>query len=218
MYLVIYIGCSVLHSDLDPEIRGKSLHFTSNFVSEFVRDSHKHKKMMKERFIGNLDSQEVRDKHVLVRVDFNVPITTEDNTNTRIPADISRLKASLPTIQFLCQSGAKVILCSHLGRQRGVDMNLSLKILLRPLQDLVGQFSANVGFVHNCVGDEVEEAKMHLGSGDILLLENLRFHAEEVANDDEFSKQLASSIDLFVNDAFGSSHRGNFRVIFDCEF
>jgi len=144
-------------------------------------------------------------KRVLVRVDFNVPIVEgkiSDNT---------RLVASLPTIRYLTDKGAKVILCSHLGRPDGqVNPKYSLKPVAAALADLLGR---PVAFANECIGPEAEAAVAKLQPGEILLLENLRFHAEEEKNDPEFSKKLASLADIYVNDAFGTAHRAHASTV-----
>jgi phosphoglycerate kinase len=140
-------------------------------------------------------------KRVLVRVDFNVPI--EDGQIR----DKTRILASLPTIRYLLNKGAKVILCSHLGRPKGApDAKYSLKPVAIALADLLGQ---PVAFAEDCVGPKAEAAADQLRPGQVLLLENLRFHAEEEKNDPEFSRALAGLADLYVNDAFGSAHRAH---------
>jgi phosphoglycerate kinase len=140
-------------------------------------------------------------KRVLVRVDFNVPI--EDGQIR----DKTRIMASLPTIRYLLNKGAKLILCSHLGRPKGApDAKYSLKPIAAALADLLGQ---PVAFAEDCVGSPAEAAADLLQPGQVLLLENLRFHPEEEKNDPDFSRALAGLADLFVNDAFGSAHRAH---------
>jgi phosphoglycerate kinase len=140
-------------------------------------------------------------KRVLVRVDFNVPI--EDGQIR----DKTRIVASLPTIRYLLNKGAKVILCSHLGRPKGApDAKYSLKPVAAALADLLGQ---PVAFAEDCIGPQARAAADQLQPGQVLLLENLRFHAEEEKNDPEFSRALAGLADLYVNDAFGSAHRAH---------
>lgn len=163
-------------------------------------------------FLGDLKKEDLNGKTVLLRVDFNVPLNKDDTSNVVSPADTSRVKASLPSIEFLHKNGAKIVLCSHLDRPRGPDPDLSLRLLVEPLLEMVTEFSASVKFVEDCVGVEVDEAKTNLQSGEILLLENLRFHSEEVSNDSAFSEQLASHIDIYVNDAFGAAHRGKVYI------
>jgi len=155
------------------------------------------------RSIENLN---VKGKTVFVRVDFNVPL----NEKGEIRND-ARIRASLPTIEFLLERGARVVLASHLGRPKGKpDSKMSLRPVARRLGDLLGR---EVLFAPDCVGEDVQRLKAGLNDGQILLLENVRFHAQETANDEEFSRQLAERIDIFVNDAFGSSHRAHASVV-----
>jgi len=140
-------------------------------------------------------------KRVLVRVDFNVPIV-----DGKI-SDKTRLIASLPTVRYLCDQGAKVILCSHLGRPDGkVNPKYSLQPVAEAFSQLLGK---PVAFAADCAGPEAEAAVGKLQAGQILLLENLRFHAEEEKNDPAFARALASLADLYVNDAFGTAHRAH---------
>jgi phosphoglycerate kinase len=140
-------------------------------------------------------------KRVIVRVDFNVPL--KDGV---VESD-KRLRASLPTINYLREKGAKVILMSHLGRPDGKRTpDASLEPVAKALSALI---SAPVAFASDCVGEPATSAVAKLKDGDVLLLENLRFHAEEEANDPGFSKQLADLADVYVNDAFGSAHRAH---------
>ncbi|MCF7669040.1 MAG: phosphoglycerate kinase [Verrucomicrobia bacterium] len=152
--------------------------------------------------LKNLDTQ---DKRVFVRVDFNVPM--EEKDGVMVINDITRIKATLPTIEFLVDQGAKIILASHLGRPKGKrEPSMSLKPVAEKLSELIGK---PVAFVEDCIGEEVEQAVAGLKSGDILLLENVRFHPEEEANDPAFSEKLAALADVYVNDAFGSAHRAH---------
>jgi phosphoglycerate kinase len=150
---------------------------------------------------------ELAHKRVLIRVDFNVPL--KDGVIT----DDTRIRETLPTIEYALRHKAKVILCSHLGRPKGKPVDsMSLRPLvarLRLLLDHVLDSSENVAFSPDCVGDIALEMSRQLESGQTLLLENLRFHAAEEANDPAFAKQLASLCDVFVNDAFGSAHRAH---------
>ena len=154
-------------------------------------------------FVEDLD---VKGKTVFVRVDFNVPL----NDQGEIRND-TRIKASLPTINYLLAKGARLVLASHLGRPKGkFDPKMSLKPVAARLGALIGR---EVIFAPDCVGDEVDKLKAGLEDGQVLLLENLRFHEGETKNDPQFSKRLAAGIDLFVNDAFGSSHRAHASVV-----
>jgi phosphoglycerate kinase len=146
-------------------------------------------------------------KRVLIRVDFNVPL--KDGVIT----DDTRIRETLPTIEYALRHKAKVILCSHLGRPKGKPVeSMSLRPLvarLRFLLDHVIDSSENVAFSPDCIGEVALEMANQLESGQTLLLENLRFHAEEEANDPAFAKQLAALCDIYVNDAFGSAHRAH---------
>jgi len=144
---------------------------------------------------------EVTGKKVLLRVDFNVPL----DTNTGDISDDSRIQASLPTIKYLVDHKAKIILCSHLGRPGGkVVENLRMAPIAQRLSKLMG---LPVSTASDCIGQEVENKVEALKEGDILVLENLRFHPEEEANDDGFARKLAKLAEIYVNDAFGSAHR-----------
>ena len=146
-------------------------------------------------------------KRVLIRVDFNVPL--KDGLIT----DDTRIRETLPTIEYALRHKAKVILCSHLGRPKGKPVeSMSLRPLVARLRQLLEQVlnvSENVAFSPDCVGDIALEMSQQLESGQTLLLENLRFHPEEEANDPAFAKKLAALCDLYVNDAFGSAHRAH---------
>ncbi|HEY3297471.1 MAG TPA: phosphoglycerate kinase [Armatimonadota bacterium] len=145
---------------------------------------------------------EVQGKRVLVRVDFNVP--QDENGNI---TDDNRVRAALPTIKYLIEHGAKVILVSHLGRPKGQpnDKYRMTPVALR-LSELLGK---PIKKVDDVIGPAVEDAVRQLNDGDILLLENVRFYQEEEANDQDFAKKLASLADIFVNDAFGTAHRAH---------
>ena len=150
---------------------------------------------------------EVDNKRALVRVDFNVPL----DEVTGVIADDSRIRAVVPTIKYLIDRGAKVILCSHLGRPGGkVVDKLRLAVVARRLSQILDR---QVGFVKDCIGPEVEKAVEKLKSGDVLLLENVRFHPEEEANDTSFARALARLADIYVNDAFGAAHRSHASIV-----
>jgi phosphoglycerate kinase len=153
---------------------------------------------MNKLSIKDLD---LKGKHTFIRVDFNVPVKegkVEDDT---------RIRGAQPTIKYAIDEGARVILASHLGRPKGERVEkYSLRPVAEHLSSLLGKA---VEFADDCVGDEVKAKVYALKDGDVLLLENLRFHAEEEKNDDEFAKQLASLCDVYVNDAFGAAHRAH---------
>jgi len=152
---------------------------------------------MAKLFIEDL---QVSGKKVITRVDFNVPLK-----DGKVESD-KRLRESLPTIKTLVGKGAKTILMSHLGRPKGVTESLRMAPVAEALSNLLGQ---DVKTVKDCIGPEVEIAVAELRDGQVLLLENLRFHSEEEANDPAFAKKLAALADYFVNDAFGSAHRAH---------
>jgi len=146
---------------------------------------------------------DLKGKRVLVRVDFNVPLDKADGTIT----DDTRIRESAPTIRYLIEQGAAVVLMSHLGRPDGERVaSLSLRQVAVRLGELLKRA---VGFVEECVGPEAEARAKALKPGDVLLLENLRFHAEEEANDPAFATSLARLGELYVNDAFGTAHRAH---------
>jgi len=150
---------------------------------------------------------EVTGKRILVRVDFNVPL----DYNTGEITDDGRIKATLPTIDYLIENGARVILCSHLGRPGGKVLNeLSLAVVARRLSKILRQ---TVEITNDCVGPEVEEKVASLKNGDVLLLENLRFHDDEEKSGTSFARALARLGDIFVNDAFGTSHRSHASIV-----
>lgn len=156
---------------------------------------------MAKKSVANLTKSDLTGKKVLVRVDFNVPM---DNGQI---SDETRIKAALPTINDLISKGAKVILCSHMGRPDGeVKEKLRLTPVATRLSELLGQ---TVIKCDDCIGDDVTSAINGMTDGQVALLENLRFHAEEEANDAEFAKKLASLVDVYVNDAFGTAHRAH---------
>jgi len=143
----------------------------------------------------------VQNKKVLVRVDFNVPL------KDGVVGDDTRIRAALPTIQYLLEQNAAVILCSHLGRPKDcVDPQYSMRPVADYLAKLIPQ---KVNFAEDCIGAIAKAAADALKGGEVLVLENTRFHDGETKNDPEMAKQLASLADIFVNDAFGSAHRAH---------
>ena len=154
---------------------------------------------MSKKTLKDID---VKGKKVFVRADFNVPLDDKQQiTNDK------RIRATLPTIEYLLGEGAAVILASHLGRPKGtVKPELSLRPVAARLTELLGK---PVAFAEDCVGEKAKEAAAKLSPGDVLLLENLRFHPEEEKNDPAFAKALAELADVVVDDAFGCAHRGH---------
>lgn len=158
-----------------------------------------------------MDTFSFADKKALIRVDFNVPL--DDSFNI---TDDTRIRAALPTVQKILKDGGSVILMSHLGRPKnGPEEKFSLKHLVNHLAELL---NTDVQFATDCVGDVAEKATSELQSGQVLLLENLRFHPEETAGDKSFSQQLAKLGDVYVNDAFGTAHRAHASTTVVAEF
>jgi phosphoglycerate kinase len=155
-----------------------------------------------EMKIRTVDQLDLSGKRTLVRVDFNVPMDKSGNVT-----DVTRLQAALPTIRAAVEKGAKTILLSHLGRPKGKRVpEMSLAPVAPRLSTLLGK---PVSFVPDCVGEAAEKAVAAMKPGDVLLLENVRFHAEEEKNDEGFGKRLAALCDVYVNDAFATAHRGH---------
>ena len=142
-----------------------------------------------------------KDKKALIRVDFNVPLNDEFQVT-----DTTRIEAAKPTIIKVLEDGGSAILMSHLGRPKGVEEKFSLKHIVKEVSNIIG---VHLKFIEECVGDDAEKAAAELQSGEVLLLENLRFHPEEKAGDKDFAKQLSKLGDIYVNDAFGTAHRAH---------
>ena len=154
----------------------------------------------------SIDELNIKGKKVFIRVDFNVPF----DDNLRITDD-SRIRSTVPTINYAIDEGAKVILASHLGRPKGKpDPRYSLAPVAKRLQRLLDK---EVIFATDCIGPQVENLVSKMKDGDVLLLENLRYHAEEEKNDEDFAKNLAKIADFFVNDAFGTAHRAHASTV-----
>ena len=148
----------------------------------------------------------IKGKKLFIRVDFNVPL--DENLNI---TDDRRIRSALPTINYAIDEGSKIIIASHLGSPKGkIDRKYTLASVARRLQRLIKK---EVTFLPACIGTEVEDAVENMAEGDIVLLENLRFHREEEANNEEFSKALAKLADYYVNDAFGATHRSHSSVV-----
>ncbi len=156
---------------------------------------------MAKKNLASLTSADLAGKKVLVRVDFNVP---QDETGKI--TDDTRIRAALPTINYLSDAGARVILTSHFGRPKGVTESLRLNPVAVRLSELLGK---PVVKTDDCIGDAVAAQVNALNNGDVALLENVRFYPEEEKNDPEFAKKLASLADIYVNDAFGTAHRAH---------
>lgn len=156
---------------------------------------------MTKKTVANLSASDLSGKKVLMRADFNVPLDNGSIT------DDTRIRAALPTIQYLTSKGAKVILTSHFGRPNGqVNEKMRLTPVAIRLSELLGK---EVKKTDDCIGEEVAATVAAMQDGDVILLENVRFYAEEEKNDPEFAKKLASVADLYVNDAFGTAHRAH---------
>jgi len=148
-----------------------------------------------------VEDLELEGKRALIRVDFNVPLDGKQIT------DDTRIKAVLPTVNYVIEHGGKVILMSHLGRPKGeAAPEFSLEPVAKRLGKLLGK---DVIMAPDCVGEEVEAIVSRMKEGDVVLLENLRFHAEEEENDPDFAKRLAELADVYINDAFGAAHRAH---------
>ncbi len=161
---------------------------------------------MKKKTIEDLKEKQLEGKKVLVRVDFNVPLNEE-----LVITDDTRIKAAIPTINYLISNQAKVILMSHLGRPKGkVVEKLRLDPVAKRLSELLKQ---DIKKVNDCIGEEVEKVVSNMEKGEVVLLENLRFHPEEEKNDYEFSKKLSNLADVFINDAFGTAHRAHASTV-----
>jgi phosphoglycerate kinase len=157
-----------------------------------------------------LNDFDFKNKKAIIRVDFNVPL--DENFNV---TDATRIEAAKPTIDAILAQGGSVILMSHLGRPKGAEEKYSLKHILKTASEIL---EVQVQFAENCVGEPAQTAAKNLKPGEVLLLENLRFHAEEQAGDVAFAKELASLGDIYVNDAFGTAHRAHASTTIIAQF
>ena len=155
----------------------------------------------KIQFMKTVNDFNFENKKALIRVDFNVPL----NDNLEV-ADSTRILAAKSTIIKVLEDGGSCVLMSHLGRPNGVEEKFSLKNIISKVSEIIG---VQVQFSENCIGEKAEQAVTELENGEVLLLENLRFHKEEKAGDDEFAKELSKLGDIYVNDAFGTAHRAH---------
>lgn len=157
-----------------------------------------------------LNDFDFKNKKAIIRVDFNVPL--DENFNV---TDATRIEAAKPTIDAILAQGGSVILMSHLGRPKGVEERYSLRHILKKTSEILG---VAVQFASDCIGEEAKNAAAKLKAGEVLLLENLRFHKEEEAGDVAFAKELASLGDIYVNDAFGTAHRAHASTTIIAQF
>ena len=151
-----------------------------------------------------------KDKKALIRVDFNVPLDENHNVT-----DDTRIRAAKPTILKILEDGGSCVLMSHLGRPKDNEVEFSLKHIVKSLSEIIG---VQVKFVDDCIGPKVEEAVTNLKSGEILLLENLRFYEEETKGDRAFAEKLSKFGDVYVNDAFGTAHRAHASTAIIADF
>ncbi len=165
----------------------------------------------KPKAMKTIDDFNFEDKKALIRVDFNVPLDGEFNVT-----DTSRIDAATPTILKVLEDGGSAILMSHLGRPKGkVNPDMSLSHICDKVSEIIG---VQIKFVDNCVGEEADAAVANLQSGEVLLLENLRFHAEEEMGDEAFAQALSKHGDIYVNDAFGTAHRAHASTTIVAQF
>ena len=168
------------------------------------------KNKLKNTAMKTVNDFDFKNKKALIRVDFNVPL--DENFSV---TDATRIEAAKPTIDAILKQGGSVILMSHLGRPKGVEDKYSLKHIVETASEILG---VPVQFASNCIGKEATDAASNLKAGEVLLLENLRFHKEEEAGDVAFAKELASLGDIYVNDAFGTAHRAHASTTIIAQF
>lgn len=160
--------------------------------------------------MNTIDQIELKGKKVIIRVDFNVPLNEQNEVT-----DDTRIRAAKPTIDAVLEAGGSCILMSHLGRPKGVTPGLSLQHIAQKVEDVLG---TKIQLANDCIGNETQALANNLQSGDILLLENLRFYAEETAGDENFAQQLAHLADVYINDAFGTAHRAHASTTIIAQF
>lgn len=160
--------------------------------------------------MNTIDQIELKGKKVIIRVDFNVPLNEQNEVT-----DDTRIRAAKPTIDAVLEAGGSCILMSHLGRPKGETPGLSLKHIAQKVEDVLG---TKIQLANDCIGNETQALANNLQSGDILLLENLRFYAEETAGDENFAQQLAHLADVYINDAFGTAHRAHASTTIIAQF
>ncbi|MFQ3173641.1 MAG: phosphoglycerate kinase [Flavobacterium sp.] len=168
------------------------------------------KNKLKTDLMKTLNDFDFKNKKAIIRVDFNVPL----DENFKV-ADATRIEAAKPTIDAILAQGGSVILMSHLGRPKGVEEKYSLKHILKTTSEVLG---VPLQFASDCIGEEAKNAAAKLQAGEVLLVENLRFHKEEEAGDVAFAKELASLGDIYVNDAFGTAHRAHASTTIIAQF
>jgi len=182
----------------------------SNGLTKKFKNVYLWRLIQSENYMKTLQDFNFRNKKALIRVDFNVPL----DENFKV-TDTTRIEAAKPTIDKILSDGGSVILMSHLGRPKGAEEKYSLKHILKTASEILG---TEVKFAKDCVGTEAKTASENLKPGEILLLENLRFHNEEEAGDVNFAKELASLGDIYVNDAFGTAHRAHASTTIIAQF
>ena len=160
--------------------------------------------------MNTIDQIELKGKKVIIRVDFNVPLNEQNEVT-----DDTRIRAAKPTIDAVLKAGGSCILMSHLGRPKGVTTGLSLQSIAQKVEDVLER---KTQLATDCIGNETQSLASNLEAGDILLLENLRFYAEETAGDENFAQQLANLADVYINDAFGTAHRAHASTTIIAQF
>jgi 3-phosphoglycerate kinase len=207
-FVNVFIFLSVLNTHLQlAEVKLQRKLFVEHHKKFDSKDQDKNQLFakMNKACVGSLNEDQLSGKYVLLRVDFNVPLRHKQKDV--IVENDARIKSALPTIRYLRLNKAKIVICSHLGRPKGKrDEKLSLASVAARLSVLLD--GDNVQFAPDCICTETRMKIHELQSGEVLVLENLRFHPGEESNDPAFAAQLAQGMDFYVNDAFGAAHRG----------